>query len=311
MPLTSGRTIVQALTVPTSIPIYTSTCTSSLAFFVKFPDEPIDPEPHILLRSLPVFHYTAAAIDELSRANDIVVVTIRSSWQSNQRAMLFLCPQRWCISLSARTQPLLELTILTASSARSSTCALNRLYVNSYTDHTPTKLHTFFVTLSEQCQLLSKLNAQFYHKLTIVDLVHKLPTRDHARQDRRPHKQVATRRVPHPQLKSSPSTENTLFTRIDNGHGLNPSRVVERGMASKRRPRGTRLEITHDRLDGGVGRQRCSRQTYQNEDQVPRVEDEVLLVCKEKCVSTTRMKTKRIRSWCTYNRVPIGKRSTS
>ncbi|KAG9312423.1 hypothetical protein JVU11DRAFT_6806 [Chiua virens] len=42
---------------------------------------------------------------------------------------------------------------------------LTTLYVNSYTNHTPNEVHTFFVTLSEQCQRLSKLHVQLYHKI--------------------------------------------------------------------------------------------------------------------------------------------------
>ncbi|KAH0835485.1 hypothetical protein J3R83DRAFT_9151 [Lanmaoa asiatica] len=37
-------------------------------------------------------------------------------------------------------------------------------YVNSYTDDTPTEMHTFLTTPSQRCRLLSKLNLRLYYK---------------------------------------------------------------------------------------------------------------------------------------------------
>ena len=90
------------------------------------------------------------------------------------------------------------------------------------------------------------------------------------------------------------------------------SRIVERGVATKRRPRGACLEHANDRLDGRVGRQRGGRQTSQGENQVPRVENKVFFVCNEKHkVNGAQEERHGSDLGGTYSHEPIGKRSTS
>jgi hypothetical protein len=72
-----------------------------------------------------------------------------------------------------------------------------------------------------------------------------------------------------------------------------PSRGLERGTATERRPRSTCLEIHNDRLDSGVRRQHCGGQTRQGNDHVPSVEENVSLVCKNRADSQRTIFRKR------------------
>jgi hypothetical protein len=40
---------------------------------------------------------------------------------------------------------------------------ITSLYINTYEDHSPSEVHDFLLTLSQQCQLLSKLYIQLSH----------------------------------------------------------------------------------------------------------------------------------------------------
>lgn len=200
---------------------YTDLCARAphlhtLALFVHFPGKPIEAELRVLLQSLPElkkivlpeFHYTSAVVEELSRANNITVVdfsqdlklgygnpTNVASFYPALKEGAFPCLRE--LNLSAQIDHLDHFFRSSFAPTR-----LTTLYINSYSDHTPTELHTFFVTLSEQCQLLTKLNIQLYHKflpselpadqqlsydtikpiltfthLTAFELVHKYPLR--------------------------------------------------------------------------------------------------------------------------------------
>ncbi|KAH0835433.1 hypothetical protein J3R83DRAFT_9064 [Lanmaoa asiatica] len=120
---------------------------------------------------LPEFHYTSAVVEELSRAKNIAVVDFSqdlklgfgnpsnvASFAPVLKEGAFPCLRE--LNLSARIDDLDRFF-------RSSFAPIHitTLYVNSYTDHTPTEVHTLLVTLSQQCQLLSKLNLQLYHKV--------------------------------------------------------------------------------------------------------------------------------------------------
>ena len=168
---------------------YTDLCARAphlhtLALFVNFPGKPIDAELRILLQNLPElkrivlpeFHYTSAAIEELSQANNIAVVdfsqdlklgygnpTNVASFAPVLKEGAFPCLRE--LNLSARIDDLDRFFRSTFAPTRITT-----LYLNSYTDHTPTEVHTFLITLSQQCQLLSKLNIQLYHKVLPPDL---------------------------------------------------------------------------------------------------------------------------------------------
>lgn len=162
---------------------YTDLCAraphlQSLTLFVKFPGKPIDAELRILIQNLPElkklmlpeFHYTSAVIEELSQAKNIAVVDFNqdlklgygdpanvASFAPVLKEGAFPCLRE--LNLSVRID---ELDRFFRSSFAPT--HITTLYVNSYTDHTPAEVHTFLTTLSQQCQLLSKLNLQLYHK---------------------------------------------------------------------------------------------------------------------------------------------------
>ncbi|KAG8215667.1 hypothetical protein J3R82DRAFT_7541 [Butyriboletus roseoflavus] len=162
---------------------YTDLCARAphlrtLALFVTYPGKPIDAELRILLQNLPElekitlpeFHYTSAVIEELSRAKNISVVdfsqdlklgygnpTNVASFAPVLTDGAFPCLRE--LNLSARIDDLDRFFHSSFAPIH-----LTTLYVNSYTDHTPTEVHTFLNTLSQQCQLLSKLNLQLYYK---------------------------------------------------------------------------------------------------------------------------------------------------
>lgn len=162
---------------------YTDLCARAphlhtLTLFVNFPGKPIDAELHVLLQNLPElkkivlpeFHYTSAVIEQLSQANNIAVVdfsqdlklgygnpTNVASFAPVLKEGAFPCLRE--LNLSARVDHVNHFFHSSFAPKR-----LTTLYLNSYTDHTPTELHTFLVTLSQQCRLLTRLNIQLYHK---------------------------------------------------------------------------------------------------------------------------------------------------
>ncbi|KAF8553097.1 hypothetical protein OG21DRAFT_1414929, partial [Imleria badia] len=168
---------------------YTDLCARApllhtLSLSVHFPGEPIDVELRILLQNLPElkkivlpeFHYTSTVIEQLSRANNIAVVdfsqdlklgygkpTNVASFCPVLKEGAFPCLRE--LNLSARIDDLDR--FFRSSFAPTH---LTMLYVNSYTEHTPTEVHAFLTTLSQQCLLLSKLNLQLYHKVLPSDL---------------------------------------------------------------------------------------------------------------------------------------------
>lgn len=168
---------------------YTDLCARAphlrtLALFVTFPGKPIDAELRILLQNLPElekvvlpdFHYTSAVIEELSRAKNICIVDFSQDLNlgyGNPTNVAFFAPVLEegafpCLrelNLSARIDDLDHFF-----SSSFAPIYITTLYVNSYTDHTPKEVHTFLTTLSQRCQVLSKLNLQLYHKSLPSDL---------------------------------------------------------------------------------------------------------------------------------------------
>ena len=168
---------------------YTDLCAraphlQSLTLFVSFPGRPIHEELHVLLQNLPElkkivlpeFHYTSTVIEELSQANNIEIVDfnqdLKLGYGNPTNVASFepvleegAFPSLRELNLSARVDDLDRFFRASFAPTRITT-----LYVNSYTDHTPTQIHTFLTTLSQRCRCLSKLNIQLYHKVLPRDL---------------------------------------------------------------------------------------------------------------------------------------------
>lgn len=168
---------------------YTDLCARAphlhtLVLFVSFPGRPIDDELRILLPNLPElkkivlpeFHYTSAVVEQLSRAKNMAVLDfsqdLNLGYGSPANVLSFTpvlmegaFPCLRELNLSARIDDLDRFFHSTFAPIH-----ITMLYVNSYADHTPTEVHTFLTTLSQQCQLLSKLNLQLYHKILPSDL---------------------------------------------------------------------------------------------------------------------------------------------
>ncbi|KAF8129848.1 hypothetical protein EV363DRAFT_1219642 [Boletus edulis] len=156
----------------------------SLTLFVNYPGIPINAELRVLLQNLPElrkivlpeFHHTSAVIEQLSQAKNITVVDFNqdlklgygspanvASFAPVLKEGAFPCLRE--LNLSARIDDVDRFF-------RSSFAPIHitSLYINSYTDHTPNEVHAFLTTLSQQCQLLSKLNVQLYHKVLPLNL---------------------------------------------------------------------------------------------------------------------------------------------
>lgn len=168
---------------------YTDLCARApllhtLSLFVHFPGEPIDAELRILLQHLPElkkivlpeFHYTSAVIEQLSRAKNIAVVDFSQDIKLGYGKPVNVAS--FCPSLKEGAFPCLRELNLSARiddldyffHSSFAPTHLTTLFVNSYTDHTPTEVNTFLTTISQECPLLSKLNLQLYHKVLPSDL---------------------------------------------------------------------------------------------------------------------------------------------
>lgn len=151
----------------------------SLTLFVNFPGRPIDDELRIILRDLPElkkivlpeFHYTSTVIEQLSQAKSITAVDFNqdlklgygnptnvASFAPALKEGAFPCLRE--LNLSVRVDDVDR--FFRASFAP---VHITSLYINSYTEHTPTEVHAFLTTLTQQCQLLTRLHLQLYHRV--------------------------------------------------------------------------------------------------------------------------------------------------
>ncbi|KAF8835220.1 hypothetical protein BDN67DRAFT_959378 [Paxillus ammoniavirescens] len=169
---------------------YTDLCARAphlhtLNLFIRYPGEPQEDELRILVRNLPElrkivlpeFHFTSSLIEELSRAKNIGVVELSHDMDAGhgdpRNVETFApvlaegaFPSLWDLSLVAKIDDLDRFF-------RSSFAPVNitSLYINTYEDHSPSEVHDFLVTLSQQCQLLSKLYIQLLHKEHLLSVI--------------------------------------------------------------------------------------------------------------------------------------------
>ncbi|KAF9244498.1 hypothetical protein BU15DRAFT_85881 [Melanogaster broomeanus] len=159
----------------------------TLNLYIRYPGTPIEDDLRMLLRNLPElrkivlpeFHVTSSLIEELSRAKNIGVVEFSHDQElgyGDRRNVDTFAPvlaqgafpSLWDLSLAAKIDDVDRFF-------RSNFAPINitSLYINAYDDHHPSEVHDLLLTLSQQCQLLSKL----FPNLVAFELVHKYPLR--------------------------------------------------------------------------------------------------------------------------------------
>jgi hypothetical protein len=158
---------------------YTDLCAraahlQTLDLLIQSPGELHEDEVRILLHNLPElrkivlpeFHFTSSVIEELSRAKNIRIVEVdhyNEDGRGNPKNVETFAP----VLTEGAFPSLLNLGLVAKIDDldrffRSNFAPINitTLYINTYEDHSPSEVHDFLVTLSQQCQLLSKLNIQ-------------------------------------------------------------------------------------------------------------------------------------------------------
>ncbi|KIK96983.1 hypothetical protein PAXRUDRAFT_137252 [Paxillus rubicundulus Ve08.2h10] len=162
---------------------YTDLCARAsqlhtLNLFIRYPGEPQEVELRILVSNLPElrrivlpeFHFTSSLIEELSRAKNIGVVELSHDMDAGhgdpKNVETFApvlaegaFPSLYDLSLVAKIDDIDRFF-----QSNFAPINITTLYINTYEDHSPSEVHDFLVTLSQQCQLLSKLYIQLLHK---------------------------------------------------------------------------------------------------------------------------------------------------